>query len=104
MPFDQYRTVVAALDRLTTQVGRVADTMPTPVPTPVATDDDTPPTTGPHPRQPAYDAVTAFIHSQPLDFLPTTVVERNAIIWHAVNIALNAMPPTAPADMAAAGN
>jgi hypothetical protein len=31
MPFDQYRTVVAALDRLTTQVGRVADTMPTPV-------------------------------------------------------------------------
>ncbi|MEE4489356.1 hypothetical protein [Streptomyces sp. BE230] len=46
MPFDQYRTVVAALDRLTTQVGRVADAMPTPVveedDTPQTTDDDGP--------------------------------------------------------------
>lgn len=42
MPFDQYRTVVAALDRLTTQVGRVADALPTPV-----TDEgDAPQTTG----------------------------------------------------------
>lgn len=37
MPFDQYRTVVAALDRLTTQVGRVADAMGAP-------DDDGPTT------------------------------------------------------------
>lgn len=42
MPFDQYRTVVAALDRLTTQVRRVADTMATPV----VEQDDAPQTTG----------------------------------------------------------
>lgn len=40
MPFDQYRTVVAALDRLTTQVRRVADAMPTPVDDGPTTDDD----------------------------------------------------------------
>ncbi|MFJ3590122.1 hypothetical protein ACIQUY_31880 [Streptomyces sp. NPDC090231] len=42
MPFDQYRTVVAAIDRLTTQVGRVADAMATPV----VEVDDAPQTTG----------------------------------------------------------
>ncbi|MFJ4918123.1 hypothetical protein [Streptomyces sp. NPDC088726] len=42
MPFDQYRTVVAAIDRLTTQVGRVADAMEMPV----VEADDAPKTTG----------------------------------------------------------
>ncbi|MET9704880.1 hypothetical protein, partial [Streptomyces griseus] len=52
------------------------------------------------PKQPAHDAVFAYIRSQPRDFLPTTVVERNAIIWRAVNAALDAAPPV-PADRAA---
>lgn len=43
------------------------------------------------PRQPAYDAVFAYIRSQPRDFLPTTVVARNALIWRAVHTALDAM-------------
>lgn len=43
------------------------------------------------PRQPAYDAVFAYIRQQPRDFLPTTVVDRNAMIWHAVHAALDAM-------------
>lgn len=42
-------------------------------------------------RQPAYDAVFAYIRQQPRDFLPTTVVDRNAMIWHAVHAALDAM-------------
>lgn len=42
-------------------------------------------------RQPAYDAVFAYIRQQPLDFLPTTVVDRNAMIWHAVHAALDAV-------------
>ncbi|ACX71188.1 hypothetical protein pZL12.111c [Streptomyces phage ZL12] len=51
------------------------------------------------PKQPAYDAVFAYIRSQP-DVLPATVVERNAMIWRAVHAALAAAPP-APADRAA---
>ncbi|MFF7527322.1 hypothetical protein [Streptomyces pseudovenezuelae] len=43
------------------------------------------------PRQPAYDAVFAYIRSQPRDFLPTTVVGRNAMIWDAVHAALDAV-------------
>jgi hypothetical protein len=46
---------------------------------------------GTDPRQPAYDAVFAYIRSQPRDFIPTTVVERNAMIWHAVHAALDAV-------------
>ncbi|MCI3279141.1 hypothetical protein [Streptomyces cylindrosporus] len=42
------------------------------------------------PRQAAYDAVFAYIRQQPRDFLPTTVVDRNAMIWHAVHAALDA--------------
>lgn len=42
-------------------------------------------------RQPAYDAVFAYIRSQPRDFLPRTVVGRNAMIWRAVHAALDAM-------------
>lgn len=42
-------------------------------------------------RQAAYDAVFAYIRSQPRDFLPTTIVDRNAMIWHAVHAALDAM-------------
>ncbi|MGW5989490.1 hypothetical protein ACWFRT_13935 [Streptomyces anulatus] len=51
------------------------------------------------PKQPAYDAVFAYISSQP-DALPATVVERNAMIWRAVHAALGANPPE-PADRAA---
>ncbi|MGW7398072.1 hypothetical protein ACWGH7_16425 [Streptomyces cyaneofuscatus] len=47
------------------------------------------------PKQPAYEAVFAYIRSQP-DALPATTVERNAMIWRAVHAALNAAPP-APA-------
>ncbi|WP_399553874.1 hypothetical protein OG473_39430 (plasmid) [Streptomyces anulatus] len=47
------------------------------------------------PKQPAYDAVFAYIRSQP-DVLPATVVERNAMIWRAVHAALDAAP-AAPA-------
>lgn len=47
------------------------------------------------PKQPAYDAVFAYIRSQP-DVVPATVVERNAMIWRAVHAALDAAPP-APA-------
>lgn len=42
-------------------------------------------------RQAAYDAVFAYIRSQPRDFLPTTVVDRNAMIWNAVHAALDAV-------------
>lgn len=42
-------------------------------------------------RQAAYDAVFGYIRQQPRDFLPTTVVDRNAMIWHAVHAALNAV-------------
>ncbi|GAA3590826.1 hypothetical protein [Streptomyces osmaniensis] len=48
-------------------------------------------TEGPDPRQAAYDAVFAYIRQQPCDFLPTTVVDRNAMIWHAVHAALDAV-------------
>ncbi|WP_162602947.1 hypothetical protein [Streptomyces sp. CS090A] len=50
------------------------------------------------PRQPAYDAVFAYIRSQP-DVLPATVVERNAIIWRAVNAALDAVLPASDAGV-----
>jgi hypothetical protein len=43
------------------------------------------------PRQAAYDAVFAYIRQQPRDFLPITVVDRNAMIWHAVHAALDAV-------------
>lgn len=43
------------------------------------------------PRQAAYDAVFTYIRQQPRDFLPATVVDRNAMIWHAVHAALDAV-------------
>jgi hypothetical protein len=46
---------------------------------------------GGDPRQAAYDAVFAYIRQQPRDFLPATVVDRNAMIWHAVHAALDAV-------------
>jgi len=48
-------------------------------------------------RKPAYDAVFAYLRKQPVDFLPVTVVGRNAMIWHAVHAALDAVLP-APAE------
>jgi hypothetical protein len=50
---------------------------------PVAPDTD--------PRQAAYDAVFAYIRQQTRDFLPTTVVGRNAMIWDSVHAALDAV-------------
>ncbi|MFB6934559.1 hypothetical protein [Streptomyces chartreusis] len=44
-------------------------------------------------RQPAYDAVYAYIRALG-DDMPTSKVNRNAMIWHAVNDALEAMPRT----------
>ncbi|MFJ1698166.1 hypothetical protein ACIOHC_24125 [Streptomyces sp. NPDC088252] len=111
MPVDPYRGVIQAVDRLTTQVRRVADAMTTPVvedadnvqttgddapaaqlASVVATPDAAKETPDDDPHQPAYDAVFAYIRSQPCDFLPDTVVGRNAMIWHAVHAALDAMP------------
>jgi hypothetical protein len=43
------------------------------------------------PRQPAWDAVFAYIRTLPRDALPASVVERNAIIWRALNAALTAI-------------
>ncbi|WP_075737501.1 hypothetical protein [Streptomyces acidiscabies] len=62
------------------------------------TDPTTPaPPTAAH-RQPAYDAVFAYIRSFGED-LPTDLVGRNAMIWRAVNAALDAMA-AAPAPSA----
>lgn len=41
-------------------------------------------------RQAAYDAVFAYLRTQPRDSVPTTVVDRNAMIWRAVHAALDA--------------
>jgi hypothetical protein len=58
---------------------------------------------GSDPRQPAYDAVFAYIRSQPRDFLPTTVVGRNAMIWDAVHAALDAVGIPRKTDTAQEG-
>jgi len=42
-------------------------------------------------RRQAYDAVFAYIHRQPRDFMPATVVDRNAMIWDVVHAALGAV-------------
>ncbi|MEU2402788.1 hypothetical protein ABZ609_00380 [Streptomyces rubiginosohelvolus] len=47
----------------------------------------------PGPRNPSYEAVFAYIRNQPVDFLPRTVVDRNAMIWGAVHAALDAARP-----------
>jgi len=53
----------------------------------------TPPTGDP--RQPAYDAVFAFIHGLGEEMPPTTV-HRNAMLWRAVHAALDAMTTPVP--------
>lgn len=53
----------------------------------------------PDPQQAAYDAVFAYIRQQPVDFLPTTVVDRNAMIWHAVHAALDAIGVPRPGGL-----
>ncbi|WP_146065983.1 hypothetical protein [Streptomyces sp. SM13] len=45
----------------------------------------------PDPRQPAYDAVYENIRSLG-EYLPPDTVHRNAIIWRAVQVALDATP------------
>lgn len=42
-------------------------------------------------RQPAWDAVYGYLRTLPRDQLPTSIVERNAVIWRAVNAALVAL-------------
>lgn len=100
-PTADVRAVLRALLLLTTQVKRIADhtaqgsfTLAPPVV--VSTDDA--PTTDDDDWQPAYDAVFAYIRSQPKDFLPATVVTRNAMIWRAVAVALDALPEPPAAD------
>lgn len=51
----------------------------------------TPAQPAPDPRQPAWDAVFAYIRTLPREGERPTVVERNAIIWRAVNAALVAV-------------
>ena len=43
------------------------------------------------PRQPAYDAVYAYLRALG-DYLPPDPVHRNAVIWRAVHAALDATP------------
>jgi hypothetical protein len=48
-------------------------------------------------RQPAYDAVSAYIRALPregAEALPASTVQRNAMIWRGVNAALDALPAT----------
>lgn len=45
----------------------------------------------PDPRQPAYDAVYEYIRALG-GYLPPDPVHRNAVIWRAVNAALDATP------------
>lgn len=45
----------------------------------------------PDPRQPAWDAVFAYIRTLPHDQVHASIVERNAVIWRAVNAALVAL-------------
>ncbi|MDH6226235.1 hypothetical protein [Streptomyces sp. MJP52] len=58
-------------------------------------------------HQPAYDAVYAYIRNLG-DELPTSTVQRNAMIWRAVNAALNAAPAateaTAPQHIGGGAN
>lgn len=42
-------------------------------------------------RRQAYDAVFAYIRRQPRDFMPATIVDRNAMIWDVVHVALGAV-------------
>ncbi|MFJ9890862.1 hypothetical protein ACIQRW_34130 [Streptomyces sp. NPDC091287] len=44
-------------------------------------------------QNPSYEAVFAYIRNEPHDFLPRTIVERNAMIWGAVHAALDAARP-----------
>lgn len=45
----------------------------------------------PDPRQPAFDAVYDYTRALG-DYLPSDTAHRNAIIWRAVNVALDASP------------
>ncbi|MFJ9754949.1 hypothetical protein [Streptomyces sp. NPDC101149] len=94
------RAVVRALVDLTTQVRRLADARQSDfVLTPDAAD-DVPPTAVVDDRQPAYAAVYAYIRRLG-DVMPTSRIDRNAIIWHAVNAALD-VGPVAPATTCSA--
>lgn len=91
IPSPDAKAVVRALEALTTQARRIADALTTPVVTYEDGADDAPPTAVAEDRQPAYAAVYAYIR-QLGDVMPTSRIDRNAIIWHAVNAALDARP------------
>jgi hypothetical protein len=99
------RAVVRSLDALTTQVRRLAQAQQTPVAvirdgvtTPL---DDTQTTPRPD-RESAYNAVYGYIRSIG-DEMPTSRIARNAMIWPAVNAALDAYaPPVAETNEAPA--
>lgn len=85
MPTDpNHRALLRAIDGLTTQVRRIADTLEPPV-----VDEADGATTGDDTERPAFEAVRAYIRSGG-EYLPSTTVERNAMIWRAVTAALTA--------------
>lgn len=114
MPFDQYRTVVAALDRLTTQVGRVADAMPTPVTdaddAPQKTDDD-----GPMTAEDWRRFVDQHANPRMIDTTPPTKTDRTtsrimiglaALSWCLLGLAILSLTvgnPSAPTGIASMG-
>lgn len=96
------KAVVRAFDALSTHVRRIADALTTPVARYEVEADDAPPTAVAADREPSYSAVYAYIR-QLGDVMPTSRIDRNAIIWHAVNAALDAQPEaTTPATTCSA--
>ncbi|ONI48650.1 MULTISPECIES: hypothetical protein [unclassified Streptomyces] len=97
MPTDpNHRALLKAVGSLTTQVKRIADALADgtaqdsfALAPPVVTDDDGAQTTSDDTERPAFEAVRAYIRSG-AEYLPSTTVERNAMIWRAVHAALNA--------------
>ncbi|NUS76752.1 MAG: hypothetical protein HOV70_11205 [Streptomyces sp.] len=96
MPTDPNRALLRAVEKLTTQVRRIADSLADgtardsfALAPPVVTDDDGAQTAGVDTERPAFEAVRAYIRSG-AEYLPSTTVERNAMIWRAVHAALNA--------------
>jgi hypothetical protein len=96
------RAVVRALTGLTKQVRRLADARQEDFVLTPDVADDVPPSNVPADRQAAYAAVYAYIR-QLDDVMPTSRIDRNAIIWHAVNAALDTHRPMNEAHALADG-
>lgn len=92
-PSADAKAVVLGLYALTTHVKRIADALTTPVVQHVdATDDDA---TTPAERQHPYAAVRAHLR-QLGDEMPGSKIQRDAMIWQAVNEAIDAYIATTP--------